>query len=459
MRRAMDKNTERIPFLPLSSKRRCKNSSLRIDYTGISIISMKPLSIATYTAAWIISTSVSSCREDKETDDGVGYFEGDPQPVDPDCTGVRTTAYTASSGGWGEFDRTLDILPNEVRRGMTFAVAEPWNGGSYQGEPGEACGECWEVSTVYATQVVMVHDLCPIEGNPLCSGGYFHFDLSSEAGEVLGGGLGHAAARRVPCPVEGNIHFQVNDSNEWGYLRGAFVNHRLPIRAAKIRALPDGDFRPFERSGGAWHIIEGPVPADGEGIEFELTAPNGEIVLSNLPLDIDPLSGTVHDLGVQFSLPEEEGTGECRYIPPGDIFDEDWGGIEGVKWMPNPWGNDASIEVIHKNCKDNSSACLQITLGQWEGAHLFRTQEFPSDTFSTLTLSFWGISGNAELTVAPSMDGERCTKTLVNVVKDKWTDTVIELSRVCKDGSSINGVTFSNNSAGVSFILDEVLFE
>lgn len=406
--------------------------------------------------------SLPACRGDDPNganqDTGVGYFEGEPEAVDPACTGVRLTAYTASSGGWCEYDRTLDVLPESVRQGMTFAIAEPWNGGSFQGESGEACGECWEVDTINGTQTVMVHDLCPIEGNPLCSGGYFHFDLSTEAADTLGGGgLDQATARRVPCPVSGNVHAQINDANEWGYLRLAFVNHRIPIRTARVKALPDGEWAAMERSGGAWHIVDGPVPDDGDGIGFELSAPNGEVIESSTSLQINPSEGTVHDLGVQFAdfVPPE---GTCDFTPPGEVFEDAFGGIEGVTWAPNPWGDNAAVEETDQGCANGSSACLHVTFGQWEGAHLYYRQPFPVETFATLSLSVYGLKAPTEFVVAPSNDGERCTETTVTAAENEWSTVTITLSDVCTEGQDLNGVTFSCNSDGCDFLLDDVVY-
>ena len=415
-----------------------------------------------WTFPLLLALSVFGCRDDEAADDdntSVGYHQGDPAAVDPTCSGVRLTAYTASSGGWCEFDRTLDVLPAAVRKGMTFAIAEPWNGGSYEGASGEACGECWEVDTVNGTAVVMVHDLCPIEGNPLCSGGYFHFDLSTEAAEALGGGgLDGAAARRVPCPVEGNVHAQINDANEWGYLRLAFVNHRIPIRTARVRALPNGAWQDMERSGGAWHIVDGPTAADGEGIGFSLTAPTGETIESTTVLAANPSVGTIHDFGVQFADP---GTpdGECRYTPPGDVYIDGFGGIEGVTWAPNPWGDNASIEETDNGCRDGSSSCLRVRFGQWEGAHLYYRQPFPADTFQTLSLSVFGRTTPNDIVVAPSNDGERCTETDVAISEDEWATITIRIADACTAGQDLNGVTFSCNSDGCDFLLDDVIYQ
>ena len=64
------------------------------------------------------------------------------------CGSVRLTSYNAGSQGWCEFPRNANFLPSFVRNGVTGAIAEPWNGSSYDGDPGEACGECWEIDTI-----------------------------------------------------------------------------------------------------------------------------------------------------------------------------------------------------------------------------------------------------------------------------------------------------------------------
>jgi hypothetical protein len=103
----------------------------------------------------------------------------------------------------------------------------------------------------------MVHDLCPIEGNPLCAGAHFHFDLTPEAASALQGGHNDAAtARRVPCPVTGDVHAALLDWNQWGYLRLSFMNHRIAIRAAEARAEPDGTWIPLERSAAATLFLD-----------------------------------------------------------------------------------------------------------------------------------------------------------------------------------------------------------
>jgi hypothetical protein len=149
------------------------------------------------------------------------------------------------------------MLPDFVRAGLTLAIAEPWAGSSYGGVFGEACGECWEIASLDQRRIIMVHDLCPIQGNPVCNGSHFHVDLSEESKNALAvDGIGEASARRVPCPVTGNAHLQILDRNEWGYLRFQILNHRIPIRAVEFRAASGTTYFPAERSGGARQVLE-----------------------------------------------------------------------------------------------------------------------------------------------------------------------------------------------------------
>ncbi|MEZ4336204.1 MAG: hypothetical protein R3B82_06210 [Sandaracinaceae bacterium] len=200
-------------------------------------------------------------------------------PPGEGCNSVRLTSYEVFAGGWCEVPRDLPVLPAFVREeGLTAAMAEPFAGGYYGGELGEACGECWEIDTLTATRTVMVMDLCPNEGNPLCQGGHFHIDLASEAASILmAGGLDEARARRVPCPVEGSVQVYVNDEN-YSYLRLAFVNARVPVRRAWVRSTAPGSPEiALRRSGGAWEAADDtPLDRGGEGVTFIVESVQGE---------------------------------------------------------------------------------------------------------------------------------------------------------------------------------------
>lgn len=422
---------------------------------------MRTVTLSTLlTAALVALAGCDGCPPDPSSGDVPdGNVDAD---LDADCTSVRLTSYTAGRGGWCEFPRDLAILPAFVREGMTTAVAEPWSGGSFGGPHGEACGECWEVATSWGRQVVMVHDLCPIEGNPLCAGGHFHFDLSTEAAAaVVGGGLDEAAARRIPCPVTGNVHAVINDWNEWGYLRAAFVNHRTPIRSAEIRGTPDGAWIPFERSGGAWQVLGGPAAADHDGVRFRLTAADGSVVesASDLPFrDVAPGGEPlVADLGAQFAAsgPPAE---VCDYRPRGEVYVDGWGGIDEVRWMPNPWG-DARVSETGDGCWSGSASCLRVDgMGSWSGMHLYHRQAFPVTAFRTLRLRARALAGPVRLAAAPSNDGARCTEQETEVGAE-WVEITFDLAAACPDTDRLNGVTFQVGPAAAPFLLDEIRFE
>jgi len=377
-----------------------------------------------------------------------------------DCGSLRLTQYWSAERGWCEFDRTSAVLPDFVRAGMTFAIAEPYDGGSYGGPVGEACGECWEVDTIAATAIVMAYDLCPIEGNPLCAGGAFHFDLSPEAAEALeGGGLDAAAVRRVPCPVTGNIHAEISDQNEWGYVRLAFVNHRLPIRAAEYRATDGDEWIPVQRSGGAWQILDDGTTfaAGGPGGTFRFTSATGEVVEGAAVLGEGTGGGALFDTGAQFAAVEPAGAA-CVFVPPGDVYDEGWGGIDQVRWAPNPWGA-ATVSETSDGCADDSAACVRFTqLEQWDGFHLYYRQAFPTETFSRLTLRLRAETGGGELAVMPSHEGVECEPTPV-VVGPEWSTVEIEVAAVCGALPELNEVTVSNTADTMTLLVDEVRFE
>ena len=383
---------------------------------------------------------------------------GGVQPPSDSCGSVRLTSYTASAGGWCEFDRTHAFLPSFVTQGLTLAIAEPYNGSSYQGEPGEACGECWEIDTLADTRVVMVHDLCPIEGNPLCAGAHFHFDLSTESGDVLhAGGLDEGQARRVPCPVDGNVHIQINDRNEWGYLRLAFLNHRIPIRTADYRAANGTEWKPVQRSGGAWHVLDDndTFASGGPGGVFRLTSAQGEVLECPNTLTYDIVDGSTFDLGAQLSDQDPSAGGACDFEPPREVYVNGYGGIDQVRWMMNPWG-DATDSEVSDGCFEGS--CIRVDqLGQYNGFHVYYRQAFPTSTFATLTLRLRALSGGGEVVVAPSLEGERCTESRT-VVGTEWTQVSIDIAASCGGLSELNAVTVDNPGQSMVLLVDDVVF-
>lgn len=402
----------------------------------------------------------SGQNENENTNTNQNQNQNVNTSIDPDCDLARTTTYTAGDRGWCRFDRAHPALPELARNGLTFAIAEPWAGGSYEGEPGEACGECFEITSSRASEIVMVHDLCPIEGNPVCAGDFLHFDLSSETDEAMGtNGSGAIAVRPVPCPVTGNIHADVGDWNEWGYHKLTFFNHRIPVRFADVRAFPDGEWIPLERSGGGWVVHDGPIPSDGQGVVYRLESAQGQVVESADTLGFATVQPggerLFHDIGVQFDDLEPP-AGVCEYSPPGNVYDDGWGGIPGLRWMPNPWGETEVTETT-EGCHDGSESCLRVdNMVMGSGMHLYIWQAFPVDAFDTLTV--WGrtLEGSMDFIVSPSNDGTRCGEHEATVTTE-WTEITINIADICTTEPILSSVTFAHGQAN-TLLLDDIEF-
>jgi hypothetical protein len=387
---------------------------------------------------------------------------GGPVPVapggGPTCSAVRLTNYDASARGWCEFDRTLPILPSFVRSGMTLAIAEPWDGGSYGGAAGEACGECWEISSISGTRIVMVHDLCPVEGNPLCAGGFFHFDLASEAAAaLLTQGLYAASTRRVACPVTGTAYLEILDRNDW-YLRFQVVNQRVPVRQVDYRAASGGAWRPVTRSGGAWDIPSGSNDVLGPrapGGVFRITSAQGQVLEMPNVLGYGVGKGAIFDLGAQLTDLSPATGPACVFEPPADVYVDGYGGIDQVRWRMNPWGPSASETMA--GCA--SGSCIRVDgLAPWNGFHVYYVQPFPTSTFATLSLAVRAASGSGSITVAPGLGGTTCSTTTVTP-GTSWSTVEIDVASKCTALTSLDTITVQAVSgSGMTLLLDDVRF-
>lgn len=373
------------------------------------------------------------------------------------CGDVRLTSYQASKGGWCEFDRTAAVLPASVRAGLTLAIAEPWGGSSYGGDFGEACGECWEVAALNGTEIVMVHDLCPIEGNPICNGSHFHFDVAGETATALGlAGLDAAQVRRVPCPVTGNAHLQIIDRNEWGYVRFQVINHRIPVRTIEYKAASGTTYYAAERSGGAWAVgdVGDMFASSGEGGTFRLTSAQGEVVEMPTTLTYDVATGSNFDLGGQLSDQANSGGGSCTFLPPADVYVDGYGGIEQVRWMMNPWAA-AKPQETTTNCV--SGSCLRIPgLGSGSGFHIYYRQSFLPTLFSTLQFSHRSEEGSSTFDVTLTGDGTTCESATI-ATGSNFAEATVELSTLCAGTGPINSVTVYG-STPLTLLLDNLRF-
>jgi expansin (peptidoglycan-binding protein) len=385
------------------------------------------------------------------------YFNGEIAPINVECTDIRFTHYSASNGGWCGFDRTIPILPSFVLNGMTAAIAEPWNGGSYMGEPGEACGECWEINTIYDSTIVMIHDLCPIEGNPVCSGWVFHFDLSGEANDFLGKDhvLASGSARRVPCPVTGNVFAQIKNWNQWGYVQLAFINHRIPVRSVEMKYASSDTWFQLTRQSGYFAALDGPSNTDDDLLYFRITSAQGEVIESTNSIQLLDDSIDYFDLGVQF-VDQNAQTQVCEYEPVSDVYVDEWGGIHGVKWMSNPWGG-TSVSETSSDCYNDSPSCIKARFPQWDGMHIYQWQDFPPDTFNTLTVNVKSQNTSpVNFIITPSGENGRCSEQEFEIT-DEWTTITVDMS-VCNQNDFINTITFVNHSDDVTLLIDNLQF-
>lgn len=399
-----------------------------------------------------------SCSEDgKKAGSGGAVEQVSPSPADT-CGSVRLSSYTASKGGWCEFDRTAPMLPAFVREGLTLAIAEPWNGSSYAGTSGESCGECWEIASIDATRIVMVHDLCPVEGNPLCNGSHFHFDVSTEtAGALNLAGLDAATTRRVPCPVTGNAHLQLLDRNQWGYVRFQVLNHRIPVRSVEYRDVSGTEFYPAKRSGGAWSVGDTAdmFASKGAGGTFRLTSAQGEVVEMPNVLTYDVGKGAFFDLGAQFNDQEQASGQACRFLPPQDVYVNGYGGVEKVAWVMNPWANARPSEVSTGCVSGN---CLRVDgMRSASGFHIYYRQSFDPTLFRTLHVAARSASGTGTVSITLTGDGAKCTATKLNL-REEWTETDLQLGVVCAGVGPINAVTVYGETA-LTLLLDDLRFE
>lgn len=240
------------------------------------------------------------------------------------CRKTRLTQFTDNNDQLGcGYHRAVASIPQLVRDRMYIAMAEPFYGGSYNGPPGESCGECWELTTAKTTVTVIVADLCPIEGNIPCSDpNQLHFDLVTNAATTVGGGtMDMAVSRPVACPVNGTITIEVTDRS-WSYFQAAFFGYRVPLRLVEFQPVGGGTWTAMTRRWGAvWDNMDNQHEAfsstsagagsDGVGVTLRLTSAQGQVLTSKVVLsNASSAKGRAVDLGVQFDnlLPVVGGT-------------------------------------------------------------------------------------------------------------------------------------------------------
>lgn len=398
---------------------------------------------------------------DGDADDGSpsgnDFVPGEPSR---ECRSARLTSYDASGeqSGCG-FLRTHEFLPEFVRvERLTAAMAEPWIGGSYNGDPWEACGECWEVSTTFNTRIIMIDNLCPNAGNPPCEGPQFHLDLSQEARIELGAaGYDAASARPVACPVTGNVHAYITDRNEWGYLQFSLANHTVPIRNVEYQPVGSNEWVAMERVAASWHDPNhgdhGSVfdPA-GPGATFRLTTAQGQVVESPIVLGYELQIGDTFDLGIQVDDIEGDEGGSCDVPFPSDIYIDGWGEYATVYWQVYPWGG-ANLVETSEGCHQGDG-CLRAD-GFAGGFSLAYHPPFAVTDYRTLSLWAKSASGSGRLWVAPSNDGNHCEGVTVDVGSE-WAEITIDIASNCPNHDMLWGLAAQLRDASYDLMLDDI---
>ena len=259
--------------------------------------------------------------------------------------------------------------------------------------------------------------------------------------------------------AEGIGGVYITARNEWGYMQIAFFNHRFPIRTVEYRAADGTQWLPMERCLARW-CLDGDMETfsdGGPGGVFRLTSAAGETIESTEVLGYDITEGSDFNTGVQFA--EAKPAGEpCEFIPPGNVYDDEWGGIEGVRWEPNTWG-DTSLSEIDENCFDGSAACLLLDNFEASGLHITYRHVFPVDTFETLSLHMRTVSGTGTVQVAPRTEDARCENSAFVDVGEAWTDVTITLAEACPGAADIHGLTISLPTGALDLVIDDILFE
>jgi len=144
--------------------------------------------------------------------------------------------------------------------------------------------------------------------------------------------------------------------------------------------------------------------------------------------------------------------GTCEFVPDGLVYGDEWGGIDEVKWTALEW-DGASVNETSSGCYEGSS-CLSARIDQWSGFHLYLRQAFPATTFSTL--SIWArADSSAQITFAPSYEGERCTEQAVEVGPE-WHEITFDLATACSGFDLLTSVTVQNTSDRATILLDEI---
>jgi hypothetical protein len=163
------------------------------------------------------------------------------------------------------------------------------------------------------------------------------------------------------------------------------------------------------------------------------------------------------DTKAQFAVTPLQG-GTCEFIPPGNVYDEGWGGIDGVRWEPNTWGS-TSLSEIRVDCADASDSCLLLSGFANSGLHVTYRHPFPTRTFATLSLQLRTTSGTGTVEIAPRSEDARCTNPKLVELTNQFARVQLDIATSCTGTDAIVGFTISRSTQITELVLDEIRFE
>eukprot|EP01111_Echinosteliopsis_oligospora_P000074 TRINITY_DN1006_c0_g1_i2.p1 TRINITY_DN1006_c0_g1~~TRINITY_DN1006_c0_g1_i2.p1 ORF type:complete len:476 (-),score=140.44 TRINITY_DN1006_c0_g1_i2:214-1641(-) len=125
-----------------------------------------------------------------------------------------------------------------------------------------SCGVCYQLTGPKGTAIVMVADLCPANGNQVCSTQDQHFDLggTSTFSKIADVNAGYVQVSAVPvaCPLQGNLGVATKDGvNAWWMAIMAY-NHVVGVDRMEIQPKTGANWVSMTRQSYNYFVWNGP---------------------------------------------------------------------------------------------------------------------------------------------------------------------------------------------------------
>ncbi|EFA74732.1 expansin-like protein [Heterostelium album PN500] len=162
------------------------------------------------------------------------------------------------------------------------------------------CGQCYDLFINNKTLTVIVTDQCPDPG--WCDSHHTHFDLYKPAFELLQdpnilGTMSNITFKKVPCPIQGNIHVYLKPGYSQYYQSILIFNHTIGIESVDILKENTTQYTPMRRTfDNHWEPVVWGNP--GNSYKLRINSVLGESVVAIID---QPCSDKLYDSGAQFS--------------------------------------------------------------------------------------------------------------------------------------------------------------